>query len=65
VWVRGRTGSEECPKSLVTPASLALLETYFAWKASGGDAWRELPAREADAFMVLEEEWRREVANGS
>ena len=65
VWVRGTVGIEECPKSAVTPESIALLEAYFAWKAPGGGAWRELWAREADAFGALEEEWRREVANGS
>lgn len=65
VWVRGRAASEECPKSLVTPETLALLESHVAWKASGGSGWRELGAREADAFLALEEEWRREVTNGS
>jgi hypothetical protein len=63
VWARGRVGTDECPRSAVTPESLALLEAYFAWKAWG--VRRELSAREADAFGALEEEWRREVGDGS
>ncbi len=65
VWARGRTAAEECPKSLVTPESMALLEAHGAWKMSVGGMWCELGAREADAFLALEEEWRREVTNGS
>lgn len=62
VWARGRVGLSECPRSAVTPESLALLESYSAWKAWGA-RW-ELSAREADAFGALEEELRREAANG-
>ena len=63
VWVHGRTGAEECPKSLVTPASAEMVEKYFVWKASGAK-WADLMAREADAFQMFDEEWRSEVANG-
>jgi hypothetical protein len=55
---------DECPKSLVTPASVELVEKYFVWKASGAMGWAELTAREADAFQMLDEELRAEVANG-
>ena len=58
VWVRGRVASEECPKSMVTPASVELLEKFFGWKLGGGGQLGELPAREADAFLLLEGEWR-------
>jgi hypothetical protein len=63
VWARGRTATDECPKSAMTAASLELLESFFVWKRLGG-VWREPTAREADAFMTLEEEWRTEAANG-
>jgi len=56
--------SEECPKSLVTPASVELLEKFFGWKFAGGGSVMELPAKEADAFLILEGEWRAE-AEGS
>ena len=32
VWARGRVATEECPTSFVTPASMELVEKYFAWK---------------------------------
>jgi hypothetical protein len=63
VWARGRVATEECPKSLVTPESLELLERFFVWRFSGGGQVSELPAREADAFMTLETE-SREAGSG-
>ena len=61
VWARGRVSSEECPKSLVTPASVELLEKFYGWKFAGGGSLAELRAKEADAFLILEGEWRGEV----
>ena len=58
VWVHGKTGVDQCPKSLTTAASAELVERYFVWKASGAGGWGGLSAREADAFQILEEEWR-------
>lgn len=58
VWVRGKTGVDECPKSLMTAASVEFVERFFVWKASGAGGWGELAARQADAFQLLEEEWR-------
>jgi len=58
VWLRGKASTEECPKSLVTPQSLEWLERFFTWKFSGGGGFAELPARDADAFLTLEREWR-------
>jgi hypothetical protein len=64
VWTRGRASTEECPKSLVTPASIALVESFWAWKVALGAEVKELAAREAEAFLTLEKEWREEQANG-
>ena len=61
VWIRGRASAEECPKSLVTAGSVELLEKYYVWKLSGGSL-AEATAREADAFMILENE--RRAGNG-
>ncbi len=58
VWVRGRTATEECPKSFVTPQSVEWLEKFFAWKFAGAGALEALPARDADAFLALERAWR-------
>lgn len=64
VWVRGRAGAEECPKSLITPESTELVERFFAWKFSAARDAMQLKAREADAFLILEKEWRAEQSNG-
>ncbi len=65
VWARGRVATEECPTSLVTPVSVELLEKYFAWKAMGTGNWEnDVTAREAEAFLALEQEWRTEQSNG-
>jgi hypothetical protein len=61
VWVRGRVSTEECPKSLVTPASVELLEKFLAWKFAAEGSVMELPAKEADAILILEAEWRAEA----
>ena len=61
VWARGPASTEECPKSLVTAESIELLERFFASKAWG---WKDPTAREADAFLVVEQELRAEGSNG-
>jgi hypothetical protein len=45
----------------VTPASIELVEKFFASKVTGMD---EPTAREVDAFVILEKEWRAEQVNG-
>ncbi len=65
VWV-GPDGAAatECPVSLVTGESAALVEDFCAHRTVGGGAdvlaW---PARRVDAFLVLEGELRK-AANG-
>lgn len=58
MWARGQVGAEECPKSLVTPRSLEWIEKFLTWKFAGSQAIEELTARDADAFLILEREWR-------
>src|SRR5262249_44910441 len=64
VWARGRTAAEECPKSFVTPQSVEGLEKFFAWKLGGGGSIEKLAARDTDAFLILEREWRTGLENG-
>jgi hypothetical protein len=64
VWARGKVATEECPTSLVTPASIELVEKYFAYVALNPMGASELTAREAEAFLVLERELRTEQMNG-
>ena len=63
VWARGRTATEECPKSLISAASLQHLEEFHVWKLAGGQV-REMPAKRVDAFVILEQQWREETRNG-
>lgn len=64
VWARGPVAVTKCPKSLITPDSMELLERYSIWKLSGGGDYRKLNARHAEAFLLLEGEWRREAYQG-
>ena len=66
VWVsrfrsegRERVSAAECPVSLVTAESWALVEEFFVWRRLGGrfDVW-SAPARRVDAYGVLERELR-------
>jgi hypothetical protein len=41
-----------------------MVEEFFAWKFSGRTDLFELPARTVDAFILLENEWLEEKANG-
>lgn len=51
----------ECPKSLITAESLEFLERYYAWKISGKPDLAKMNARQAEAFLILENEWRKEA----
>ena len=60
VWVRKRAQADECPKSLMTGESLALLEEFFVRRRLGMVDGMETPARKVDAFLILREEMERE-----
>ena len=60
MWARKRTRTEECPKSLVTGESLALLEEFFVGRRLGVQDSLELEARKVDAFLILRDEMERE-----
>ena len=57
VWAKGRVATEECPTSLIRPRSVEWLERFYAWKVCGGELL-ESPAKDADAMLALEKEWR-------
>jgi hypothetical protein len=64
VWAGGGAMSTDCPVSMITGQSIALLEEYAAWKVlGGGSAPRDLPAKVVDALQVLEVELRGENSN--
>jgi hypothetical protein len=43
---------------MVTPQSQEWIEEFLMRKFTGGAELWEWPARDADAFLVLEREWR-------
>src|ERR1700722_15559178 len=65
VWARKRTRTEECPKSLVTGESLALLEEFFVRRRLRMVDGMDTPARKVDAFLILREEMEREERDGT
>lgn len=65
VWGRGQTHLDECPKSFVTGASLSMLEDFFVSRALGIPSSVDIPARTADAFLILREQLEREERNGT
>lgn len=62
IWARRGVIAENCPKSVISAESMALLEAFCAWKLCGGPDYRQLGAREAEAFWLLERELRKELA---
>jgi hypothetical protein len=60
VWARKRAQAEECPKSMVTGASLALVEEFFVRRQLGMTDTLEMAARKVDAFVILRGEMERE-----
>jgi hypothetical protein len=65
VWGRKQTQAEECPKSLITADSLALIEEFFVRQRLGVHGSLEMEARKVDAFLILRDEWEREERDGA
>jgi hypothetical protein len=72
VWGRKQTQTDECPKSLVTGESLAMVEEFFVRRRLGvGDSIgiealgiEAMAARKVDAFLILRDEMEREERDG-
>jgi hypothetical protein len=64
VWARGHAAATECPKSYISAESIRWIEEFSVWKAGGITDLKKLPARTAEAFFVLEQEWGAEIRNG-
>lgn len=63
MWVHGKVGTTECPVSSVTPLSVEWVEKYLLWGRTAEAYHLELPARDAEAFLVLGGE-ERESGDG-
>jgi hypothetical protein len=65
VWGRKQIEVQECPKSLITGESLALLEEFFVKRRLGMNDSTEMEARKVDAFLILRDEMEREERDGA
>lgn len=64
VWARSSVLAHSCPTSYVTAESMAWVELFWMWKLLGGGSYLEMPARQAEAFCVLEAEWLKDNRQG-
>jgi hypothetical protein len=64
VWARKHVLLTTCPKSFVTAESIRLLEDFSFWRRFGRTDTGELTARQAEAFILLEQELAVEVKDG-
>jgi hypothetical protein len=64
VWARRHLAIEECPRSYITAQSVAWLEAFYAWRLTGRPTLDDVPARLADAFLILEGELMEENRDG-
>jgi hypothetical protein len=65
VWGRKQVQLQECPTSLVSGASLALLEEFLVRRRLGMQESVETEARKVDAFLILREQMEREERDGT
>jgi hypothetical protein len=63
VWARRQARAPHCPKSYITAESLDLLARFRARRTFGFGEVMALPAREVDAFCLLENELISESRN--
>ena len=64
MWGRKGARAEECPKSMITGESLALVEEFLVRRRLGIAHSFDLPARKVDAFLILQDEMEREERDG-
>jgi hypothetical protein len=63
VWAKNDAATTVCPKSFITPQSMAWLEEYLVRRKLGEKGLDGLGAREVEAFVIMEHELTK--ANGS
>lgn len=65
MWARRTVASRECPRSYITAQSLAWVEAFLVRKRLGGpEPVGEMVARDAEAFLILENEWAQRGVTG-
>jgi len=56
VWTSKGVSTETCPVSFITAQSIGWVEEFFAWKRLGLALPYDISARQAEAFLILEEQ---------
>lgn len=64
MWARKNVSLTTCPKSYVTADSNAQVEEYFVRRRLGGMDLATLSARQAEAFLILEDAVEAEMRDG-
>ena len=65
VWTRRHVATDVCPQSFITAQSLGWIEEFLVWKRLGLNLTFDLGARQAEAFIILEEQLSLEKQNGA
>ena len=65
VWARGRISTDECPKPLITAQSIGWVEEFIAWKRLHLALPFDVNVRQAEAFLILEEQLDLEKQSGT
>lgn len=65
VWGRGDVQTDECPTSLITADSLALVEEFLVARRLGIPESLDVEARKVDAFLILRDRMEREQHDGT
>lgn len=64
IWARNGVATTVCPKSYITPRSMAWLEEYLVRRKLGQRGTEGLDARQVEAFLILEHELAAEAQHG-
>ncbi len=65
VWIRGNVSTEECPKSYINSQSLYFIDRFFSWLTFQHLDIQKLSAKEADALIILDSQWKAEKENAT
>ncbi len=65
VWLRKQVAAEECPKSLITAESTGWVEEFLVRNRLGFGEVRDLEARTAEAFVILQGELEGETKDAA
>ena len=65
IWARKYVSTDVCPTSLITAQSIGWMEEFFVWKRLRLGLPFTLSARQAEAFLILEEQLSLEEHSGA